>query len=97
MDQLSVIESSIKELWEKVRLAGETIIRLREEKALLEEQNTHLEAEVSRLRSEVAAREQRLQSMAASQAKAASAISNGEREQLATKVKELLARIDAYL
>ncbi len=97
MDQLSVIESSIKELWEKIKLAGETIVRLREEKASLEERNARLEEEISRLRTEISARDQRLQTMAASQAKAASALSNGEREQLTTKVKELLARIDAYL
>lgn len=97
MDQLSIIESSIKELWEKVKLAGETIARLRAEKASLVEEKARLEEEITRLRAEISARDQRLQSMAAIQARPVSAFTNGEREALTTKVKELLARLDAYL
>lgn len=99
MEQLAHIEESLKVLWEKVRRAGEVIVQLREEKQALQAQVSVLQQEIARLREELAAKDQQLQRAAAGvhEAKAAALISNGERAQLAAKVKELLARIDAYL
>ncbi len=101
MDQLSSIESQIKLLWEKAQEAGVLIARLREEKKALQADNEQLQREVSKLRSDMAARETQMQKSATAQSapepRHAATISNGEREQLTVKVKELLARIDAYL
>ncbi len=99
MEQLAHIEESLKILWEKVRRAGDVISQLREERQALQAQTTLLQQEVAKLRNELASKEQQLQRAAAGtqEMKAAAIISNGERQQLAAKVKELLARIDAYL
>ena len=101
MEQLVHIEESVKALWEKAKLAGELIIRLREEKQTLQTQSVALQQEVAKLRTELVAKEQQLQKLmttqASSEAKSTSAFSNGERDQLTSKVKELLARIEAYL
>jgi prefoldin subunit 5 len=99
VEQLAHIEESVKALWEKARQAGEVIVRLREEKKQLQSENTSLQQEVTKLRSELSLRDQQAQKLAltATEARNAVGMSNGEREQLAAKVKELLARIDAYL
>jgi prefoldin subunit 5 len=99
VEQLAHIEESLKVLWEKVRRAGDLISQLREEKQALQAQVTLLQQEVAKLRAELATKEQLLQraTAGAQEMKAAALISNGERAQLAAKVKELLARIDAYL
>ncbi len=102
MDQLSSIETQIKLLWEKAQEAGVLIARLREEKKALQADNEQLDRELSKLRSDIAVRDAHIQKLNASAHSAAeprntSSISNGEREQLTAKVKELLARIDAYL
>lgn len=101
MDQLSSIESQIKLLWEKAQEAGVLIARLREEKKALQTDNEHLEREITKLRSDMLASESQIQKLTAAQSahepRSTATISNGEREQLTAKVKELLARIDAYL
>ncbi|MBX2992731.1 MAG: hypothetical protein KF749_16390 [Bacteroidetes bacterium] len=99
MEQLAQIEDSVKALWEKAKRAGDTIVRLREEKQALTSEVHVLRQEVGKLKGELAAREQQLQRLvaAAGEAKSSIGMSNGEREQLTAKVKELLARIDAYL
>jgi predicted nucleic acid-binding Zn-ribbon protein len=96
VDQLSNIETQIQSLWEKAKHAGELIARLREEKLALQNRNDALEQELAKLRAELAARDARLAS-AAREAKSAEIFSNGEREELSAKVKQLLAKIDAYL
>jgi chromosome segregation ATPase len=99
VDQLANIESQIKALWEKAQQAGELVARLREEKQALQSYNGQLQQEVAKLRAEMSTREQQLHKLTttANESKTAAIISNGEREQLTAKVKELLARIDAYL
>lgn len=96
MDQLSNIETQIQTLWDKAKRAGELIARLREEKRALQKQNEFLEQELAKLRSELVARNAQLAS-AAREVKSAEIFSNGEREELSAKVKQLLAKIDAYL
>jgi predicted nucleic acid-binding Zn-ribbon protein len=96
VDQLSNIETQIQTLWDKAKRAGELIARLREEKRALQKQNEFLEQELAKLRSELVARNAQLAS-AAREVKSAEIFSNGEREELSAKVKQLLAKIDAYL
>ncbi len=97
MDQLANIESQIKTLWEKAQQAGDVINRLREDKHVLQARVGQLEQELARLRSDLHAREQQVQNMSATESKSTPILSNGEKEQLTAKVKDLLARIDAYL
>jgi chromosome segregation ATPase len=92
------VENALKALWERVRRAGDLIQQLREERQALHTQVEQLRTEVQHLQGELSRKEQILGSMPQpSDGTAARAFGNGEREVLVQKVKDLLARIDAYL
>jgi uncharacterized coiled-coil DUF342 family protein len=92
------VESALQALWERVRRAGELIRQLREERRALLTQVEQLRTEVQHLQIELAHKDQLLGSIpAAANSNAGKVFANGEREALAQKVKDLLARIDAYL
>lgn len=92
------VENALKALWERVRRAGDLIQQLREERQALLTQVEQLRTEVQHLQNELSRKEQILVSMPSSrEGDAARVFGNGEREALAQKVKDLLARIDAYL
>jgi hypothetical protein len=92
------VENALKALWERVRRAGDLIQQLREERQALLTQVEQLRAEVQHLQNELARKEHLLGSMPPTpDGVAARTFANGEREALVQKVKDLLARIDAYL
>jgi len=92
------VENALKALWERVRRAGDLIQQLREERQALLVQVEQFRTEVQHLQKELARKEQALATTARSGAgDEARVFGNGEREALAKKVKDLLARIDAYL
>lgn len=86
MDQ-SALEAGLKVLWEKARQAGDTIAHLREERTALRGRVDDLEARVAELEAQLARRP----------AEEAGIVGNGEREAVAAKLKDLLARLEAYL
>ncbi len=92
------VENALKALWERVRRAGDLIQQLREERQALLTQVEQLRTEVQHLQNELSRKEQILVSMPSSrEGDPARVFGNGEREALAQKVKDLLARIEAYL
>ncbi len=96
------IESALKGLWERVRLAGELVQQLREERQALLSQVEQLRGDVQHLQEELGRKDQLLKKSQAERLQHPSPVdgiplSNGEREALARKVKELLVKIDAYL
>ena len=95
------IESALKTLWEKARRAGELIAALKEENTGLRTKLQEVQAEVEHLKEDLVQRDQTISKLEAEQAEAdskrAEMFSNGEREALAAKVKDLLAKIDSYL
>jgi uncharacterized coiled-coil DUF342 family protein len=91
------VESALKTLWERVQGAGDLIQQLREERQALLSQVDQLRAEVQHLQQDLSRKEQLMKTMTVSQGQAGAAFANGEREALARKVKDLLAKIDAYL
>jgi len=92
------VENALKTLWERVRRAGDLIQQLREERQALLVQVEQLRAQVQHVQKELARKEQALASQPRPGADDATRVfGNGEREALAQKVKDLLARIDAYL
>jgi chromosome segregation ATPase len=95
------IESAMKTLWEKARRAGEHIAALKEDNADLRSRLEDVQAQLEHLNEELVQRDQTISQLEAEQAEADSkreeVFSNGEREALAAKVKDLLARIDTYL
>jgi chromosome segregation ATPase len=96
------VEQALKGLWERVRRAGDIIQQLREERRALLSQVEQLRGDVQQLQEEMVRKEQILrkaQSERAVPTAAADApsFSNGDREAMARKVKELLQKLDAYL
>lgn len=92
------IDVWLKGLWDRAKKAAEVISRLREEKAELQARVNTLEEELSRLKSDLDRSEEQLRSVSSDQhGTDQTFLSNGEREQLSAKVKDLLAKLDAYI
>ena len=88
------VESNFKALWESARRAAEVIVGLRQERVALQAHVARLERELQQIRSESA----QLRKQAADQIQdGAVNFAGGERDLLAAKVKELIAKLDAYL
>ena len=110
MDQLSTeaaqtmhvdvktVEVGLKVLWDRVRRASEVIAQLREEKVSLIAKAEQLQTEISMLQGEIARRDELVKTLTASQSAPGQAlVANGEREVIALRVKELLAKLNSYL
>jgi len=99
--ELQTLEGGLRVLWERVRLAGETIVRLREERSALQARVTDLEAQLRASERTLAGERETLKKLEAGrierEAEGNALFSDGERDALAAKVRDLLARIDAYL
>ena len=88
------VETGLKSLWESVRRAADAIARLRDEKRELQTTVERMEKELLQLRQAVA----QLRRQSAEQSSAGGpVVPAGERDQLAARVKELIAKLDAYL
>ena len=92
------LESSLKALWDRVRRAAAVIAQLRDDKRALMDRIAGLEAEVQDLRQELSKREavRQLSGDQASQ-KGTGLFPNGEREVLAGRLRDILAKLDEYL
>jgi chromosome segregation ATPase len=94
------IEGALKTLWERTRRAGESIARLREEKALMQTRVGELEREVMKLRKEITLKEELVEQAKAARTASSgdgSSFSHSQRLELINRVKELLAKINPYL
>lgn len=93
------IDTWLKSLWDRAKKAAELISRLREEKVELQNRVASMEEELTRLRLELAKDEEMIRtlSVGAGEAGDHSLFSNGEKEQLSAKVKDLLTRLDGYV
>jgi chromosome segregation ATPase len=100
-NELKTLEGGLKALWDRVKLAGETIARLREERTALQAQVRELEAKVAeceRMLGQHRATIKGLETQLAERPAATEGILfNGDREALTAQVKDLLARLEAYL
>lgn len=92
------VEEGLQALWTVVRKAGEELHRLRQENLDLHGQLHSREAEITDIRKEVHAQQELLRKIQEQQQKAEANVSlNGDRQMLTARVKELLAKLDAYL
>ena len=88
------IEAGFKVLWESARRAAETITRLREERYDLLEAVKRLEKELLQLRQEAIQLKRQVSEHGNGKDLT---MAGGERDALASKVKELISKLDAYL
>lgn len=93
------IEVWLKSLWDRAKKAAELISRLREEKAELQTRVASMEEELARVRQELTKDEEMIRTLSAGRREEAdhSVFSNGEKEQLSAKVRDLLSKLDGYV
>jgi chromosome segregation ATPase len=95
------LEGSLKALWERAHRAGDLITDLRGEKKVLLTRLEELENELAQVRQELARKEQLIKKMTVEATGGASGrgsvLPNGERDAAVAKIKELLAKLEAYL
>ena len=94
------LENSLKALWDRVRKASEVIAQLREDKRVLTSRVAELESQVRHVQAELARKTQAEaagDSQGAGARRGSGALDNGEREALAGRLKDLLAKLDSYL
>jgi len=88
------VEVSVRALWESARRAAELIAGLRQERQALQAHVARLERELQQLKAETL----QLRKQASEQTKEGGAsLAGGDRDLLAAKVRELIAKLDAYL
>ena len=88
------LESNLKALWESARRAAEIIASLRQERQTLVARVAGLEREIQQARSESA---QARKQVAEHAQNGGVSFAGGERDLLAARVRELIAKLDAYL
>ena len=88
------VEGNFKALWESARRAADVIVGLRQERQALKAHVARLERELQQVRAESA---QFRKQTAEQIEEGGMGFAGGERDLLAAKVKELIAKLDAYL
>jgi hypothetical protein len=88
------VEGNFKALWESARRAADVIAGLRQERQALQEHVALLERELQQVRAESA---QFRKQTAEHVQEGGVSFAGGERDLFAAKVKELIAKLDAYL
>jgi septal ring factor EnvC (AmiA/AmiB activator) len=98
---VEAVEAALRGLWDRTRKAGELIAELRGENVTLRAQVEGLRKDLEGLKHEIARKEEafvRLQAQrAGEEAQRGAVLANGERDALAARVRELIARLEAYL
>ncbi len=99
--ELAALEESLRALWERAQLAAETITQLRNENKGLHHHVRELEDRLRRAEQELRDAQEQLKTQPPAQALPEGSqipgFGNGEREALAGRVRDLLAKLDAYL
>jgi len=98
---VEAVEAALRGLWDRTRKAGELIAELRGENASLRARMEGLQKDLEGLKHEIARKDEavaRLQAQrAGEEAQRGAVLANGERDALAARVKDLIARLEAYL
>jgi len=98
---VEAVEGALRGLWDRTRKAGELIAELRGENASLRGQVEGLRKDLEGLKHEIARKDEahaRWQAQrAGEEAQRGAALASGERDVLAARVRDLIAKLDAYL
>ena len=92
--EIDQIESSLQKLWEKARRLSDVLLRLKEENQSLRRRLGELEEQERRMTKEMEGREQEILKL---QSNGTGMFTNEEKEALATKIRELIAKLNARL
>lgn len=98
-----LLESSFKQLWDKIRAATERISQLREMSQKYQSQVERLEGEILRMRSGMNQKEQEMKRLKLDHAELTGSLGNNdvltlqEKEALKSKIKDLIAKINSHL
>ncbi|MBI5476320.1 MAG: hypothetical protein HY964_06235 [Ignavibacteriales bacterium] len=96
------IEHVLRAFWDKTRNAAELISQLREMNAHLVKRNEILERELHQIRSEYALRENELKKLKQEHAQfqqitSGDVFTSSEKEEVKTKIRDLIAKINSHL
>lgn len=97
------LESELKQLWDKIRIATERISQLREQSDKYHDRVEHLEREVVRLQSELNRREKEIKQVKFDHSQLSNSLSGNnvltpdEKEALKAKIKDFIAKINSHL
>jgi uncharacterized coiled-coil DUF342 family protein len=99
--ETDALEVSLRALWDKARLTAERMGRLREDNRSLVEQVSQLHEQLRRTQQELEEVQEQLKAQPLMQISTAQhqepMFSNGERQALTEKVKDLLEKLEGYL
>lgn len=88
------VESSLQKLWEKARRLSEVLLRIQKENQALRRRVEELEGREKQLSGELQGQEQELLKL---QSNGSGMFTHEEKEALASKIKDLIAKINARL
>lgn len=96
------LEIALRQMWEKVRTAGETLSKLQGENKDLTERNSEIDRQLAALRIDLAGKEQELKRLKAEHTQLLStngkgSLSDLEKENLKSKIRELIAKINSHI
>lgn len=98
---LKQLAESIQELWTKARRVSDLLLQVRAENAQLKSRNAELEQSDQEARTRLEQREQELRKLRIDyvqlQSNGSSIYSKEEKEELKTKIKELISKINSRL
>ncbi len=98
---LRQLAASIQELWSKARRVSEMLLQVRGENTQLKSKNAELEQSERELKSRLEQREQELHKLRIEyvqlQSNGSSIFSKEEKDELKTKIKELISKINSRL
>ena len=98
---VEAVEAALRGLWDRTRKAGELIAEVRGENASLRAQLDGLRKDLEGLRHELVRKDEalaRLQAQrAGEEAQRGAALAEADRDVLAARVRDLIAKLDAYL
>ena len=98
---LKHLAESIQELWSKARLVSDLLLQVRAENAQLKSRNAELERSEREVKTRLEQREQELHKLRIDyvqlQSNGSSIYSKEEKDELKTKIKELISKINSRL
>ncbi len=100
--EVNTLDEALKSVWDKIRLATHLISQLREEKQILSARVDELERQMTLLRSDLSMKDQELKRLRAEHSQLLNAngqqrFTEEEKENIKSKIRDLISKINSYL